>query len=590
MKEFIKYTLATITGTILLVVALGIISVITLIGMAAAGNSPTQVKENSVFALNLSGLLSERSSDNPFAAILGEETGIGLDNILDAIDKAKNNENIKGIYIEAGAFASDSPASSQAIRKKLEEFKKSGKWIIAYGDQYTQTTYYICSVADKVYINPIGMLDWHGLSAQPMFYKDLLGKFGVKVQLTKVGKYKSAPETYTADKMSDANREQVSVYMNNIWQSMLSDVSRSRKISIEKLNALADEYQLFKAPSELKKNGLVDGLLYADGIKSEIKKKLGLDNDDSINQLTVSDMTNVEEEDNKGDEIAVYYAYGSIVDAAPDGIGSTASYIVGDKVSKDLQDLADDDDVKAVVVRVNSGGGSAYASEQIWHAMTLLKEKKPVVVSMGGMAASGGYYMSCPANYIFAENTTITGSIGIFGMFPDFSGLLTEKLGVKFDEINTNKNSGLGTLGRPFSEEEMEMLNAYIGRGYELFRKRVADGRHLSVNSVEEIAQGRVWTGGDALRIKLVDEIGGIDKAIAKAAKMAKIDEYYAASYPAEDDWMTQMLGTVTGGGNYLDDQLRATLGDYYAPFMYLKTINGQSAIQARLPYELVIK
>lgn len=590
MKEFIKYTLATITGTILLVVALGIISVITLIGMAAAGNSPTQVKENSVFALNLSGLLSERSSDNPFAAILGEETGIGLDNILDAIDKAKNNENIKGIYIEAGAFASDSPASSQAIRKKLEEFKKSGKWIIAYGDQYTQTTYYICSVADKVYINPIGMLDWHGLSAQPMFYKDLLGKFGVKVQLTKVGKYKSAPETYTADKMSDANREQVSVYMNNIWQSMLSDVSRSRKISIEKLNALADEYQLFKAPSELKKNGLVDGLLYADGIKSEIKKKLGLDNDDSINQLTVSDMTNVEEEDNKGDEIAVYYAYGSIVDAAPDGIGSTASYIVGDKVSKDLQDLADDDDVKAVVVRVNSGGGSAYASEQIWHAMTLLKEKKPVVVSMGGMAASGGYYMSCPANYIFAENTTITGSIGIFGMFPDFSGLLTEKLGVKFDEINTNKNSGLGTLGRPFSEEEMEMLNAYIGRGYELFRKRVADGRHLSINSVEEIAQGRVWTGGDALRIKLVDEIGGIDKAIAKAAKMAKIDEYYAASYPAEDDWMTQMLGTVTGGGNYLDDQLRATLGDYYAPFMYLKTINGQSAIQARLPYELVIK
>lgn len=590
MKDFIKYTLATITGSIILLVALGIISVISLIGMIAAESTTTQVKENSVFSLNLSGMLSERSSDNPFSAILGEETGLGLDNILYAIDKAKDNKDIKGIYIEAGAFVSDSPASSQAIRKKLEEFKKSGKWIIAYGDQFTQTTYYICSVADKVYINPIGMLDWHGLSAQPMFYKDLMAKFGVKMQLTKVGKYKSAPETYTADKMSEPNREQVSVYMNNIWQSMLSDVSKSRKISVEKLNVLADEYQLFKDPSELKKNGLVDGLLYADEIKSEIKKKLGLDNDDSINQLSLSDMTNIEEKEDKGDEIAVYYAFGSIVDSAPDGVGSTGSYIVGDKVSKDLQDLADDDDVKAVVVRVNSGGGSAYASEQIWHAMTLLKAKKPVVVSMGGMAASGGYYMSCPANYIFAENTTITGSIGIFGMFPDFSGLLTEKLGVKFDEINTNKNSGLGTLARPFSEEEMAMLNAYVGRGYELFRKRVADGRHMSVNSVEQIAQGRVWTGGDALKIKLVDEIGGIDKAIAKAAKLAKIDEYYASSYPAEDDWMTQLLGTVSGGDNYLDDQLRATLGDYYAPFMYLKTINMQSAIQARLPYELIIK
>lgn len=591
MKDFLKYTLATITGMVICFVALSIISMISLIGMLAAESTTTQVKSNSVFALSLSGVLTERSSENPFATIMGEETSMGLDNILNAIDKAKDNADIKGIYIEAGAFVSDSPASSQAIRNKLEEFKKSGKWIIAYADTYTQTTYYICSVADKVYINPIGMLDWHGLSAQPMFYKDLMAKFGVKVQLTKVGKYKSAPETFTADKMSDANREQVSVYMNNIWQAMVSEVSKSRKISAEKLNQLADEYQLFKEPTELKKNGLVDGLLYADGIKSEIKKKLGLDKDKSINQLTLSDMANIESDtDNDGDEIAVYYAFGSIVDSAPEGVGSTGQYIVGDKVSKDLQDLADDDNVKAVVVRVNSGGGSAYASEQIWHAMTLLKAKKPVVVSMGGMAASGGYYMSCPANYIFAENTTITGSIGIYGTFPDFSGLLTEKLGIKFDEINTNKNSGLGTLARPFNEEEMAMLNAYVGRGYQLFRKRVADGRNMSVNSVEAIAQGRVWTGGDALKIKLIDEIGGIDKAIDKAAKLAKVSDYHSCSYPAEDDWLTQLLGIATGGNNYLDEQLRATLGEYYAPFVYLKTINKQSAIQARLPYELVIR
>jgi len=590
MKQFLKYTLATIVGTLIVAVSLCIISVVAIVGMAASEQLSTEVKGNSILALNLSGMLAERSEGGMVSTILGEDSAPGLNDILEAIDKAKTNDKVKGIYIEAGAFVSDSPASSQAIRKKLEDFKKSGKWIVAYGDQFTQTTYYICSVADKVYINPIGMLDWHGLSAQPMFYKDLLAKFGVKVQLTKVGKYKSAPETYTADKMSDANREQVSVYMNNIWQSMVNDVAQSRKISAEKLNLLADEYQAFKDPTELKKSGLVDGLLYSDQIKSEIKKKLSLGKDDSINQLTVSDMINTPS-DTKGDEIAVYYAFGSIVDSAPSGVGATDSYIVGDKVSKDLQDLADDDDVKAVVVRVNSGGGSAYASEQIWHAMTLLKAKKPVVVSMGGMAASGGYYMSCPANYIFAETTTITGSIGIFGMIPDFSGLLTDKLGVKFDEINTNKHSGMGTLARPFNEEEMAMLNAYVGRGYELFRKRVADGRHLSVNSVEQIAQGRVWTGGDALKIKLIDEIGGIDKAIDKAAKLAKVGEYHSKGYPVEADWMTQLLGSVSGGSdNYLDDQLRATLGEYYAPFVYMKTINRQSAIQARLPYELVIK
>lgn len=590
MKQFLKYTFATVVGMVIVLVAFAIVSFIAVVGMVAADNSTTEVKDNSVFTLKLSGILTERSEENILSSLLGESTGLGLDEILEAIDKAEKNDKIKGIYIEAGIFASDSPASSQAIRNKLKEFKKTGKWIIAYADQYTQTTYYISSVADKVYINPIGMLDWHGLSAQPMYYKDLLAKFGVKVQLTKVGKYKSLPETYTADKMSDANREQVSVYMNNIWQSMLSDVSRSRNISIAKLNLLADEYQLLKAPTELKKNRLVDGLLYADGIKNEIKKKLGLDNDDKINQLSTNDMLNIESDEKNGDKIAVYYAFGSIVDSAPDGAGSTKSYIVGDKLVRDFQDLADNDDIKAVVVRINSGGGSAYASEQIWHAMTLLKSKKPVVVSMGGMAASGGYYMSCPANYIFAENTTITGSIGIFGMYPDFSGLLTEKLGIKFDEINTNKNSGLGTLARPFNEEEMVMLNAYVGRGYELFRKRVAEGRNLSINRVEEIAQGRVWTGSDALKIKLIDEIGGIDKAIGKAAELAKADDYQTVNYPAQDDWMTQLFGTIGGSDSYLDEQLRATLGEYYAPFMYLKTINRQSAIQARLPYELVIK
>jgi len=590
MKDFLKYVLATVTGIILLTVIMGILATISMVGIAASSASSTKVEENSVFTLMLSGQLDERAEENPLSMLSGQiSENVGLDDIISSIRKAKENEDIKGIYIEAGIFSSDSPASSHAIREALIDFKKSGKWIVAYADSYEQSSYYICSVADKMFLNPQGMVDWHGLGATPYFVKDLLTKLGIKVQLCKVGKYKSAPEMLTADGMSEPNREQVTAYINGIWQVMLKEVSESRKIAVDSLNAYADRFIALSKAEDYVKMKLVDKLLYTNEVKGEIKKMLKIDADESFPQLTLKDMENVKGKKKEGDQVAVYYAYGDIVDSETGDMTDQEHSIVATKVCKDLEKLAEDDDVKAVVLRVNSPGGSAYASEQIWHAMMNLKAKKPVVVSMGGYAASGGYYISCPANYIIAEPTTITGSIGIFGMFPDFSGLLTEKLGIKFDEVKTNKHAAFGTMSRPFNAEEMALLEQYIDRGYQLFRKRVADGRKQSVEAIEKIAQGRVWLANDALKNKLVDEIGSLDKAIEKAAKLAKLSEYHATCYPEPTNWFDALMNQGNKG-SYLDSHLRTALGEYYEPFTYVKNIRHQNTIQARLPYYLIIK
>ena len=589
MKDFIKYVFATVTGIVVFFLIMGILFVISLVGLAASSASSVPVEKNSVFTLMLSGTVEERASEDIVGQLTGQVSeNMGLDDIINSIKKAKDNEDIKGIYLESGLFSIDTPASAHAIREALLDFKKRGKWIVAYGDSYTQTAYYICSVADKVYLNPQGMIDWHGLAANPYFLKDLLAKFGVKYQLCKVGKYKSAPEMMTADQMSEPNREQVTAYITGIWKVMLKDVADSRKIPVDSLNAYADRFIALADQPDLVKMKMVDKLLYTDEVKGEIKKMLKIDADDDIPQLSLSDMISVKGKKEKGEKIAIYYAYGDIVDSETASLVEEEHSIVATTVCKDLEKLANDDDVKAVVLRVNSPGGSAYASEQIWHSVMGLKAKKPVVVSMGGYAASGGYYISCAANYIYTEPTTITGSIGIFGMFPDFSGLLTEKLGVKFDEVKTNKHAAFGTVARPFNEEELSLLDQYIGRGYELFRKRVADGRKLPVDAVEEIAQGRVWLGNDALGIKLVDAIGSLDDAVKKAAQLAKVEEFKTEAYPAPIDWFEQIMNQ-TKGGNYLDEQMRATLGEYYEPFRYIKHINKQSAIQARLPYFLHI-
>lgn len=590
MKNFFKQVLATVVGLIAFGAIVTFMGIISIVGMIASGDSTPEVSNNSVMVLNLSGVIDEQGQEDFLGTLTGNTmSNLGLDNMLSAIKKAKDNDKIKGIYIEAGILQAGY-ATMQEIRNALLDFKKKGKWIVAYGDTYTQGTYYIASAADKVYLNPKGMIDWHGLGAQPQFYKDLMAKFGVRYQVVKVGTYKSFTETYTEDKMSDANRTQVSAYINGTWNNICKAVSESRKISTDSLNAYADRLITFEPAENILKYKMVDGLIYADQVKDEIKKMLKIGKDKKIKQIGLSEMANIKDKKAKGDEIAVYYAYGSIVQSGAASVLSQEHSIVGPEVCKDLEDLMNDDDVKAVVVRINSGGGDAYASEQLWHQMVELKKKKPVVVSMGDYAASGAYYMSCPANWIVAQPNTLTGSIGIFAAIPDMSGLITQKLGVKFDEVKTNRNSTFGNvMARPFNDEELSYLQAYVNRGYQLFRQRVADGRRQKTTDIEKVAQGRVWLGSDALKIKLVDELGGLNQAVAKAASLAKLKEYHTKNYPAVPSWTEQLMASA-GRNNYLDEQLRLTLGDLYEPFVMLRSMNEREVLQARIPFVLNIK
>ena len=588
MNDFFKHVLATTVGLFIFGIIIALIGVLSLVGVISAGQSTQSVSKNSVLVLNLSGPMEEQTGNDLLGQIIGGKyNAISLKETMQAIQKAKDNDNIKGIYIEAGAIAADY-AQLQEVRNALLDFRKSGKWIVAYGDAYTQATYYLASAANKIYLNPQGDLDWHGLGGNPMYVKDLLAKFGVKMQIVKVGKYKSATEMFTEDKMSDANREQTQTYINGLWGNICKGVSDSRKISVDSLNAYADRLIMFEPQENLLKYKLIDGLIYTDQVKKKIKKLLKIKDEESISQLSVADMQNVKAKES-GDKIAVYYAYGDIVEGPVSGGLLGSHQIVAQDVCKDLEKLMNDDDVKAVVIRVNSGGGSAYASEQMWHQIVELKAKKPVVVSMGGMAASGGYYMSCAANWIVAEPTTLTGSIGIFGIIPDQSQLLTQKLGIKFDEVKTNRNSLIGTMARPMNEEEMSYMRSYINRGYSTFRWRVAQSRKMTIPQVEVIAQGHVFLGQDAVKIKLVDELGGLNVALAKAAKLAKLKEYYTQSYPDEPGIMDQLMAS-TKNNNCLDEQMRATLGEYYEPFLLLKQMNQIDMVQARLPFFLKIK
>lgn len=591
MKDFFKYVLATVVGIVVFLVIAGIFGVMSIVGMVASTQATQNVEKNTVLVLNLNNGIDEQGQDDFMGMLTGNYSpSTGLNDILSAIKKAKDNDNVKGIYIEAGELNAGL-ATLQEIRNVLVDFRKSGKWIVAYGDSYSQGAYYLASVANKIYINPQGMVDWHGLGAQPMFYKDLMAKFGIKYQVVKVGTFKSATETFTEDQMSEANRLQTKRYIDGAWKNVCSAVAKSRNISVDSLNKYADEYTLFQSAEMMKKRKMVDELMYADNVKKVVKKMLKIDDDDIVPQLGVSDMLNVKETKADGDNIAIYYAYGDVVQSDASSIMQRKNHcIAASTVCKDLEDLMNDGNVKAVVIRVNSGGGDAYASEQIWHQVSMLKAKKPVVVSMGDYAASGAYYLSAPASWIVAQSNTLTGSIGIFAIFPDLSGLVTQKLGVKFDEVKTNRNSTFGNLmARPFNAEETAMLQAYVNRGYALFRKRVADGRRLPVESVEKIAQGRVWIGADALNIKLVDQLGGLDDAVKKAAQLAKIKDYYTTEYPAPASWTDQLFETANSS-NYLDEQLRMTLGDLYEPFCMMRTLNEQSALQTRLPYIMNVK
>lgn len=591
MKDFFKYTAATVVGIIVFTIVCVALSVMSIVGMVASASATQAVEKNSVLVLKLNGSIDEQGTDNTIGKLTGNYIpSTGLNDILSAIKKAKEEENIKGIYIDAGVLSTDY-ATLQEIRSALEDFRKSGKKIIAYADTYSQGSYYLASVADKIYLNPIGMVDWHGIGAQPVFYKDMLAKFGVKFQVVKVGTFKSATETYTEEHMSDANRLQTKMFLDGTWKQVCNAVSKSRGISVDSLNRYADELLMFQSAESLVKRKVVDGLAYASDMKDIAKTQFGIGKDDDLNRLFVSDMTNVKEKQTSGEEIAIYYAYGDIVQSEKVSLlGGGSHCIVGSTVCNDLKDLMDDDDVKAVVIRVNSGGGDAFASEQIWHQVMELKKKKPVVVSMGGYAASGAYYMSAPASWIVAQPTTLTGSIGIFAVFPDMSGLVTQKLGVKFDEVKTNRNATFGNLmARPFNEEETAIMQQYVNRGYQLFRKRVADGRRLPVESVEKIAQGRVWLGAEAIGLKLVDQLGGLNDAVAKAAKLAKLGEYYTVDYPAPSSWIDQLLAGASDAGS-VDARLRLTLGDLYEPVSLMRNLDKHEALQARIPFAINMK
>ena len=553
MKDFLKFTLATVTGIVISSVVLFFISILVVFSMVSSSESETQVRKNSVMMLDLNGTLAERSQENPLDLIMKDDyKTYGLDDILSSIKKAKENEDIKGIYIQATSLGAGF-ASLEEIRNALKDFKESGKFVVAYGDAYTQGLYYLSSVADKVLLNPQGMLEWRGLAATPMFFKDLLEKVGVEMQVFKVGTYKSAVEPFISTEMSAANREQINVYLSSIWGQITSAVAESRNLSVEALNKEADRMLMFYPAEESVKNGLVDTLIYKNDVRDYLKNLAGIDKDDNMPILGIQDMINVKKNvprDKSGNVIAVYYAYGEI-----DG-GSSASTDEGinsEKVIKDLRKLKDNENVKAVVLRVNSPGGSAYGSEQIWYAVNQLKKEKPVIVSMGDYAASGGYYISCNADTIVAEPTTLTGSIGIFGMMPNAKGL-TEKLGVNFDVVKTNPYADFGNLTRPMNDGEKGLMQMYVNNGYELFLTRCSDGRGISMEELDKIAQGRVWTGSTAKELGLVDELGGLDKALEIAIAKAGVDAYTVMSYPKKEGFLESLMNT--NPGNYIKGRM----------------------------------
>ena len=584
MKDFLKYTLATIVGLIACVIVISVISIVSVVGIAASAEKTTVVSENSIFKLELKGSVTERLVDNPFASFMSEEqTAMGLEDILTSIQKAAENDYIKGIYLEAGGIMA-SPASTEEIRNALIRFKETGKFVVAYGGNYTENDYYICSVADKVILNPQGLVDWHGVASQTIYFKDLLAQLGVEMEVFKVGTYKSAVEPYTSMEMSDENREQITAYTSSIWNNMVKGVSQSRGITPEKLNECADRYMAFTSPEETLEAGLVDTLLYMDEARNYLIELMG----ESLNVLSLDEVKNIQKNvplDKSGNIIAMYYAEGQIVDVPSTGNMGTTPEIVGEKVCKDLRKIRDDETIKAVVLRVNSPGGSAYASEQIWNEVVKLKEKKPVIVSMGDYAASGGYYISCAADTIIAQPTTLTGSIGIFGMFPNPHKLITEKLKLHVETVKSNKHADLGSMFRPYTADERAIMQRYINRGYALFTKRCADGRQMSIADIEAVAQGRVWTGEMAKELGLVDMLGDIELAKEIAAEKAGIDSYTLITYPKEESMLNMLLNQTKE--SYIDARIGKVAGQFKNELNLIYNLEQMNNLQARMPYEI---
>jgi protease-4 len=589
MKQFLKFTLATIVG-IFIASLLSILIFFGIVGAIASSSDKTPtLKPNSIYEIDLTGTLIDRSEDDQFAMAfadaLGQKTdkSIGLDDILSNIKKAKEDSNIAGIYLKGGSMVGGI-ASIREFRNALIDFKKSGKFVVAYADNYSQRIYYLVSVADKILLNPQGMLDLKGLSVQSMFFKNTLDKLGVEMQVVKVGTFKSAVEPFIKTKMSDANKLQVNVFLNSIWKNVINEISVSRKIPVDSLNRFADKMMMFQPTELTKKYKLVDSLVYINQVDSVLKtyinkKDKAKDTDLAIIKHSAYCKVSDNSKYNKN-KVAIIYAVGDITDEEGDGI-------VGKDMVELIGKVAKDSAVKAVVFRVNSPGGSAYASEQILHALTLLKEKKPLIVSMGDYAASGGYYISSAADKIVAEPTTITGSIGIFGIIPNIKGL-NDKLGLTYDGVKTNKMSDAISVNRAFTPDERDLMQNYVNRGYELFVKRCADGRKMTVDQIKAIAEGRVWTGEDALKIGLVDRIGGIDEAIKIAADKAKLKTYNINDYPEKETFESKLMKSF--GKDVETRFMKAQLGEQYLILKKIKDLQKINGIQARLPYDLTIQ
>ncbi|MBO7523230.1 MAG: signal peptide peptidase SppA [Bacteroidales bacterium] len=587
MKKFLVYTLATVAGIFLASIIFFIIFIGSLGAMMSSNKKEVNIKDNSVLVINTSTEIVDLPSDNIFSSFdlmsMNTVKSVGLNEVLKNIQKAANDPKIKGIYIDAGSTPSGF-ASLYEVRDALEKFKKeSGKFVVAYSNEgMTQMSYFFASVADEVYLNPAAQMSLQGMASQTPYYKKALDKLGVDVQVFRHGKFKGAVEPYMLDKMSEENKEQISVYLNSIWKSILGKISSSRNISVDQLVYFSDNLSA-DYPEDALKNGLIDGILYADEFQDLLKEKLGVSSSKKINEVKMSKYSNVPASKDKSkkisrDKISIIYAEGEIVDE------NSYSDIYGTKYAELIRKERKDSTVKAIVFRVNSPGGSAMMSDLIWREIKLTTEVKPVVVSMGNYAASGGYYISAPATKIFAEPVTITGSIGVFGMMPQAKELIENKLLLNFETVSTNKHSDMGSIVRPVTEEEKEYMQKGIEKVYSEFVNKVADGRRMTFEGVDEIAQGRVWSGSDAIKIGLVDELGGLTDAINEAARLANIENYRTKELPEEDSY-SSFFKQLTEEAKVR--MLKKELGEYYNVFKSVQNIKNIDGVQARMPYTI---
>ena len=577
---------ASMLGTFLtLIITFFLLACIIGAAIMASSKPDTTIPQNAILRLTLNAAIPERSTNNPFADLgfdgLSSQQVPGLYETLNAIKKAKDDSKIKGILLDLGIVPSGM-ATVEEIRNALLDFKKSGKFILAYGEIYSQKAYYLATTANKVYMNPEGALDFRGISGQVMFLKGLMEKLDVQIQVIRHGKFKSAVEPFLLDKMSQANKEQTLTYINALWNQMLKGISQARGLSEVQLNKLADNLTGF-TPELAVKEKMVDQLIYKDQLLQEIRNKLNIKSDKEINSVNLSRYVLATENDSPGDskdKIAIIFASGDIVSGNAD-----EGTIGSERISKAIRKARLDKNIKAIVLRVNSPGGSALASDVIWREMVLAKKEKPVVVSMGDVAASGGYYISCAATKVFASPNTITGSIGVFGIIPNFQKTLQNKLGITFDKVSTNKHSDFIPITRPMDAEESTIMQRNIERIYSSFIKHVAEGRKMTTASIDSIGQGRVWSGVDAKRLNLIDEFGGLNNAIEEAAKLAKISKYNIKTLPELKDPFMKLIEQFTG--DYKDASIQKELGEYYGYFTYLRKLATADRIQARLPFEM---